>query len=240
MQRIRSRLTFANVLSCLALFIALGGAAYAATKLPKNSVGSKQIKKEAVTPAKLSKSAKSTLAGPAGPAGPKGPKGATGATGARGLKGDTGAKGDTGPQGPGATTLTYDAAASPTPSKTAVGTVLGVTFSAECSIPLAGEAEVKLFVLPSNGSLRWDSGTETTDTSTNEGLSTSINLPAGTVLAPMQIAEAKATSGGHQSDYNSQIVELAPARGYLNIHTTASTQNSTQTCHVSVMAFPSS
>ena len=239
MQRIRSRLTFANVLSCLALFIALGGAAYAATKLPKNSVGSKQIKKEAVTPAKLSKSAKSTLAGPAGPAGPKGPKGATGATGARGLKGDTGAKGDTGPQGPGATTLTYDAAASASPTPTVVGTVLGVTFSAECSIPGAGEAEVKLFVLTSDGSLRWDTGTETTDNGTNEGRSSSVNAPAGTILAPTPIAEVKATSGGHQSDHNSQIVELAPARGYLNIHTTASTENSTQTCHVSVMAFPS-
>jgi len=236
MQRIRSRLTFANVLSCLALFVALGGASYAATQLPKNSVGSKQIKKEAVTPAKLSKSAKSTLAGPAGP---KGPKGATGAIGARGLKGDTGSKGDTGPQGPGATTLNYDATASASPTPTIVGTVLGVTFSAECSIPVAGQAEVKLFVTTSDGSLRWDVGTEATDNSTNEGRSTSINVPAGTVLAPTQIAGAMATSGGSQSDHNSEIVELAPARGYLNLHTTASTQSSTQTCHVSVMAFPS-
>jgi len=48
----RPKLTFANVISCLALFIALGGLAVAAG-LPKNSVGTKQLKKNAVTAAKI-------------------------------------------------------------------------------------------------------------------------------------------------------------------------------------------
>ena len=43
-KRIRRHLTYANVLSTLCLFALLGGGAYAALKLPKNSVGSKQIK----------------------------------------------------------------------------------------------------------------------------------------------------------------------------------------------------
>ncbi len=47
-ERLRPRITFANVVSCLALFVALGSGAYAAVKLPKNSVGSKQIRKNAV------------------------------------------------------------------------------------------------------------------------------------------------------------------------------------------------
>ena len=55
--RIRSRLTFANVISLIALFVALGGTGYAAIKLPKNSVTSKTIKKGAVTNAKLGKNA---------------------------------------------------------------------------------------------------------------------------------------------------------------------------------------
>ena len=38
----------------IALFIALGGASYAATQLPANSVGTRQIRAGAVTPAKLS------------------------------------------------------------------------------------------------------------------------------------------------------------------------------------------
>ena len=57
MRTIRRRLTFANVVSCIALFIALGGAAYAAGKLGKNSVGTKQIKNQAVTAAKIKKGA---------------------------------------------------------------------------------------------------------------------------------------------------------------------------------------
>jgi hypothetical protein len=55
MKNLKGKLTFANLISCLALFVALGGAAYAATNLPKNSVGTKQIKKGAVTGIKIKK-----------------------------------------------------------------------------------------------------------------------------------------------------------------------------------------
>ena len=100
------RLTYANVTATLALFIALGGGAYAATALPKNSVGTAQIKKNAVTGAKIKSSAvassdvkdgsllkKDFKAGelPAGPAGAKGDKGDPGANGTNGT---------TGPRGP--------------------------------------------------------------------------------------------------------------------------------------------
>jgi hypothetical protein len=50
---IRKRITFANVTSFLALFVALSAGSYAAVKLPANSVGSKQIKAKAVTSTKL-------------------------------------------------------------------------------------------------------------------------------------------------------------------------------------------
>ncbi len=54
MRSLRSRLTYSNVMSTLAVFLVLGGgAAFAAIKLPKNSVGTKQIKKKAVKTAKL-------------------------------------------------------------------------------------------------------------------------------------------------------------------------------------------
>ena len=56
MKRFLPRLTYANVIASLALFIALGGAAVAA-ELPKNSVGPNQIKKGAVTPKALRKAA---------------------------------------------------------------------------------------------------------------------------------------------------------------------------------------
>jgi hypothetical protein len=41
------------VVALLALFVAMGGVGYAALKLPKNSVGTKQIKKNAVTSIKV-------------------------------------------------------------------------------------------------------------------------------------------------------------------------------------------
>ncbi|MGN6202219.1 MAG: hypothetical protein ACTHNY_07425 [Solirubrobacterales bacterium] len=84
MKSLKPRLTYANVIATLALFLALGGGAYAAVKLPKNSVGAKQLKKGAVTPAKLSASAVSALAGKPGPQGPQGAQGSPGSPGAPG------------------------------------------------------------------------------------------------------------------------------------------------------------
>jgi hypothetical protein len=46
--RLRSHLTYANVVSTLCLFVLLGGGAYAAARLGKDTVGSKQIKAKAV------------------------------------------------------------------------------------------------------------------------------------------------------------------------------------------------
>jgi hypothetical protein len=46
-------LTFANITSLLALFVALGGVAYATTQLPPGSVGTAQLKKDAVTSPKI-------------------------------------------------------------------------------------------------------------------------------------------------------------------------------------------
>lgn len=50
---LRARLSYANVMATIALFIALGGSAYAALKVPKNSIGTKQLKNGAVTNSKL-------------------------------------------------------------------------------------------------------------------------------------------------------------------------------------------
>jgi hypothetical protein len=61
MQQIRKRLTYANVMSSLAVFLLLGGAtAFAAHKLGRGSVGTKQLKANAVTTAKLKRNAVTT------------------------------------------------------------------------------------------------------------------------------------------------------------------------------------
>jgi hypothetical protein len=53
LRKLRSRLSYANVMATVAVFIALGGSTYAALSLPKNSVGTKQLKNGAVTNQKL-------------------------------------------------------------------------------------------------------------------------------------------------------------------------------------------
>src|SRR5215208_2355010 len=53
MQAIGRRLTYANVVSTLALFLVLAGGAAIAAKVPKKSVGPSQLKANAVTTAKI-------------------------------------------------------------------------------------------------------------------------------------------------------------------------------------------
>jgi hypothetical protein len=53
MSFLRRKLTYANAMATVAVFIALGGASYAAVKLPKNTVGTRQIKNRAITGAKI-------------------------------------------------------------------------------------------------------------------------------------------------------------------------------------------
>lgn len=115
----------AMVVSCIALSVALGGTGYAATALPKNSVGTKQLRTGAVAASDLRPNVVTTGkvrdgslrkadfgAGelPAGATGAPGPKGETGPKGDPGPKGDTGAAGATGTTGA-ATVRTVTAAA---------------------------------------------------------------------------------------------------------------------------------
>lgn len=55
--RIAQKLTYANVVASIALFLALGGAAVAATALPKKSVGPKQLRPGAVRAIALARGA---------------------------------------------------------------------------------------------------------------------------------------------------------------------------------------
>src|SRR4051812_3746692 len=92
----------AIVIAFIALAISLGGVSYAASVLPKNSVGSTQLRKGSVKPSKLSRGTIALIARGrgSGSAGAKGPKGEKGETGAKGAKGAQGIPGQQGPAGP--------------------------------------------------------------------------------------------------------------------------------------------
>src|SRR3954449_3246562 len=95
MQRLRARLSYANVMATIAVFVALGGTSYAVTSLPRNSVGAAQIRSRAVGASEirpgsvrskqvrdrslsvrdLSPAARESLRGQRGGIGPQGPAG---------------------------------------------------------------------------------------------------------------------------------------------------------------------
>jgi hypothetical protein len=108
MTRTRSRFSSAHLISLIALFVALGGTGYAATKLPRDSVGASQIRAGAVGTSEVKNGTLhaedfSAADLPQGAQGPGGLQGPQGPPGERGLQGDKGDKGDQGDKGvPGA------------------------------------------------------------------------------------------------------------------------------------------
>lgn len=80
----------ATVVAYIALFVALGGSAYAAVSLPANSVGTPQLRRGAVTLAKVSAGARAALRGSTGPAGRQGAQGVQGVPGVQGPPGAPG------------------------------------------------------------------------------------------------------------------------------------------------------
>jgi hypothetical protein len=81
------------VIACIALMVALGGTGYAAVRLPANSVGTAQLKSNAVTSLKVKNGSLLRADFKAGQV----PAGAAGAAGAAGPAGPAGAAGPAGP-----------------------------------------------------------------------------------------------------------------------------------------------
>jgi hypothetical protein len=104
-------------MATVAVFIALGGVSYAAIKLPKNSVGTSQIKNSAVTKNKISTKTISALHGATGPTGPQG------------------RVGPMGPMGPGATS--FEAAVPTDGDKHEIRNIEGVLLKSYCNSSVA-------------------------------------------------------------------------------------------------------
>ena len=130
LRKLRGRLTYANVVSTLCLFVVLGGSSYAAVKLGKNAVRARNIAPNAVRTRKVKNGsllAKDFKAGQL-------------------PKGDKGDKGDTGPPGP-----TASASDSENPSsdlalsKAADTTYLHTTITTKVRSRIVANANADLF-----------------------------------------------------------------------------------------------
>lgn len=193
---LRRHLTYANVVASLALFLALGGAAFAATQLPRNSVGTGQLKPEAVTAGKIAKKTRAQLKGEPGPAGPQGKTGKTGAKGATGPKGATGATGARGATGAAGTDGTGPAFEVFRQTPKAIGTSSTVVLtesipagsyviSANVSLAEAAEAlqTVSCEVTGGGGAVTAVDGKVTSEFPATVPLSTTVNLGATATIA---------------------------------------------------------
>lgn len=160
-RQLLDRLTYANVMSTIAVFTVMGGVAVAAVALPADSVGTPQLRDRAVTGGKLAPRAVDTgqiapgavtigrlsdrvralvtarpEQGPMGPAGERGPAGEPGA------------------RGPGASLLRYSAASSET-APVVVLDMPGLKLRAACA-ETDGDVAVTLSFTPAEDTTAYD------------------------------------------------------------------------------------
>jgi hypothetical protein len=204
----------ATIIAAIALFVALGGGAYAS-----GLINGSQIKNHSIAKKKLTKKAIKQLKGNRGPAGPPGAAGAPGATG---------------PQGPGGKIVTFDATATtPTPTATALGTFLGMTLSAACATT-AGNAQLILNISTSDGSWNTDVGQIVSPSDTAS--TAHIAVPAGTISSPTPLTLTAASGGNTNTDWLS-FVQIGPQTGSVVWNLSATTVT-TKSCHFSIQYFP--
>jgi hypothetical protein len=149
MRFVRQRLTYANVLATVALFLVLGGSAVAAGHYVITA--KKQISPKVLKALRGAKGAKGAR-GPMGSSGPTGQTGATGATGANGPIGPMGPMGPKGDPGPLLTTVPYNATIKGVYGIQTTVPANTTTVGAFVSFPLALPERPLLVVLSANGS----------------------------------------------------------------------------------------
>jgi hypothetical protein len=153
------------------------------------------------------------------------------------IKSLRGKRGPAGPQGPGGKIVTYDATASASPTTTTLGTFVGDTVGASCKL-LSGDAVLTVYVQTSNGAWNVDYSWVANNNGTVSSNARKIRDAAGTLSTPKAIDSRTANSGGHESDGRLDFLQISPSPGSMIWHETASTKNSTKTCHLLVQSFP--
>jgi hypothetical protein len=202
----------ALVVAVVALFVALGGTTYAATSLGKNSVGTAQLKKNAVTAQKIK----------------------NGAVTAQKISRATVAALRAGS----GSILNFDANATASPSPTTLGTALGDTWAAECTLN-SGHAELAIFLKTSDGSWHWEIGQEIGGSGAATVNAFDSNIVAGTLSTFLQVGAVHGGTAPTDFELADQGVQLAPVGGFLSLHLAVlDTTAPAHTCHMTVDAIP--
>ena len=204
----RRRVTFSNATSLVALFVALGGSAYATGLLPANSVGRAQLQPNSVTTSKLAPksvgraklkpgsvaaseladgsvdlgalqaSVRRLLKRPRASTGPRGAAGQPGPAGAAGSQGTAGAS------GPGAARIHYLEQASTSPSPHTIFDLTGIRLEGRCE-DLSPGTQLDLSLTTSHAvtgteTISFDSGPGTPGGAEANTANLQISLPEGT------------------------------------------------------------
>jgi len=204
----------ALVISLLALLVALGGTTYAATSLPKNSVGTAQIKNGAVTKTKINKK---TIAALKGNRGPQGPPGLNGTNGTNGSNGTNGTNGQPGP--PGIAFVTSTVAASETTTSTTPTDLATPGPSVTVTVPASGLIEVFAEV-EINGGASTGVVTLEEDGSVLQGQSFNCGIASLTGGILDGTASSSAPTGTAPGQCNGNATGGGPPSGLLVFHTT--------------------
>ncbi len=248
MRILRARLSYANVMASIAVFIALGGASYAAVSLPRESVGTQQLRDDAVTRSKLADRSvgarhlrrrsvgASKLAGGGVKKRSLSPW-IRGQLARRAAQGPPGPKGETGARGPGAVAVRYSSPASAAPNVQTVLDTSGLSLSVSCDA--SGGATTLNFSPRSTDAatlhetVTVDSGSDPTNSGPADFTGNlQIDLPAGTTL---QTGGPSVTVG--YARVAVQAVYSAPATT-INLHLFATVNADTGRCSIDGVAVP--
>lgn len=187
--KLRERLTFANVVSVVALLFALGlGSAWAATELGKNSVKSKQIApgqvmnsdlgNDAVTSPKVADGSLlgSDFAPGQLPQGPPGERGLQGEQGVQGLRGEQGIQGVQGEPGP--SRGNFNQCGTANVATVADGAGGGQLGTAECAVTVDAPTAGKLLITASGESNQLG------------GTTVGVNCPGASAASPNKVGQS--------------------------------------------------
>ncbi len=231
--KVRSRLTYANVMATIAVFVALGGSSYAAVVIVtgKNVRNSSLTGKDVKDRSLLSRDFKAGQL-PRGAPGPKGDAGAKGDACSAADPACRGPQGDTGVQGPGAKAIAWTA--SPYIYGHPLATVGPWAISADCD----GQGGTGVYLYVSGpGSVGYQVVRSTSDVATAEAKAKTAAIP-GTLY--VEDFSGSSPTGGNRQAAGTLMLHSGNTVAQVELHIRADQAPEPDVCSVHGTAIPAS